>query len=305
MARSAEAGGCAFRAPPARRHGTTRRLQSERAPGSQERSLAESSWSAACSSRVCPPFSWPRSPWLDTAWPRGPARRDQQLNALAHSALENTLLVAHLSNAAAFTMELSLSEKHSSTEEIFQRLQSFKSCYLDPHLKALASTLGEKISTTTRWCKRMATNACREQRRERARYVQATQKVTAQGHTCATAPDATRFSGRDWQCSPIASVDSQLWAWMVFRRSCKNFLLLTSRPSSSASFVHLRQRPETSVGWCSDFSRERGPAEPRITLQICTYNPLTASTRQGYRLEEILFNLQTNDVIFLTGTKRP
>ena len=53
------------------------------------------------------------------------------------------------------------------------------------------------------------------------------------------------------------------------------------------------------------FSRERGPAEPRRMLQICTYNPLTASTRQGCRLEEILFTLQTNHVIFLTGTKRP
>ena len=40
-------------------------------------------------------------------------------------------------------------------------------------------------------------------------------------------------------------------------------------------------------------------------LRICTYNPLTASTRQGCRLEEILFTLQTNHVIFLTATKRP
>ena len=32
---------------------------------------------------------------------------------------------------------------------------------------------------------------------------------------------------------------------------------------------------------------------------------LTASTRQGCRLEESLFTLQTNHVIFLTGTKRP
>ena len=40
-------------------------------------------------------------------------------------------------------------------------------------------------------------------------------------------------------------------------------------------------------------------------LQICTYNTLSASTRQGCRLEEILFTLQTNHVIFLTGTKRP
>ena len=40
-------------------------------------------------------------------------------------------------------------------------------------------------------------------------------------------------------------------------------------------------------------------------LQICTYNPLSASTGQGCRLEEILFTLQTNHVMFLTGTKRP
>ena len=33
--------------------------------------------------------------------------------------------------------------------------------------------------------------------------------------------------------------------------------------------------------------------------------PLTASARQGCRLEEILLTLQTNHVIFLTGTKRP
>ena len=67
----------------------------------------------------------------------------------------------------------------------------------------------------------------------------------------------------------------------------------------------LRQRPHSLVGWCSDVSRERGPAEPRNMLQICTYNPLTASTWHGCRLEEILFTLQTNHVIFLTGTKRP
>ena len=36
-----------------------------------------------------------------------------------------------------------------------------------------------------------------------------------------------------------------------------------------------------------------------------TYNPLTASVRQGCRLEEILLTLQANHVIFLTGTKRP
>ena len=67
----------------------------------------------------------------------------------------------------------------------------------------------------------------------------------------------------------------------------------------------LRRRPHSFVGWCFGVSRERGPAEPRNMLQICTYNPLTASTRQGCRLEEILFALQTNHVIFLTGTKRP
>ena len=33
---------------------------------------------------------------------------------------------------------------------------------------------------------------------------------------------------------------------------------------------------------------------PRSMLQICTYNPLTASTRQGCRLEEILVTLQAN-----------
>ena len=49
----------------------------------------------------------------------------------------------------------------------------------------------------------MATNACREQRQEGARYVQATPKVAAQEHTWASALDATRLSGRDWQCSSI------------------------------------------------------------------------------------------------------
>ena len=110
-------------------------------------------------------------------------------------------------------------EKHSSTWEILQRLQSCKSYFLGPHVKALASSLGKNVYDTTRWCKplklRMATNACPKQRRERARYVQGTQEVTARGHTWATAPDATRFSGRDWHCSTIVSVDPQLWAWMV------------------------------------------------------------------------------------------
>ena len=40
-------------------------------------------------------------------------------------------------------------------------------------------------------------------------------------------------------------------------------------------------------------------------LQICTYNPLAASARQGCRLEEVLLTLLASHVIFLTGTKRP
>ena len=46
-------------------------------------------------------------------------------------------------------------------------------------------------------------------------YVHVTQEVVARGRTWATTPDATRFSGRDRQCSPIVSVDAQLWAWVV------------------------------------------------------------------------------------------
>ena len=65
-------------------------------------------------------------------------------------------------------MELSLSEKHRSIQEILQRLQSCKSYFLDPHMKALASSLGKNVYDTTRWCKalklRMATNASWEQR---------------------------------------------------------------------------------------------------------------------------------------------
>ena len=56
----------------------------------------------------------------------------------------------------------------------------------------------------------------------------------------------------------------------------------------------LRQRPQVI-----------GADVPRSMLQICTYNPLPASARQGCRLEEILLTLQTNHVIFLIGTKRP
>ena len=74
---------------------------------------------------------------------------------------------------------------------------------------------------------------------------------------------------------------------------------------SNVAHWFLRQRPRSFVGWCSDVSRERGPAEPCNMLQICTYDQLTASTRQGCRLKEILLTLQTNHVIFLTGTKRP
>ena len=68
--------------------------------------------------------------------------------------------------------------------------------------------------------------------------------------------------------------------------------------SCSQNVAHwfLRQRHHTSVGWCSDVS---------CMFQICTYNPLTASTLKGCKLEEILFTLQTNHVIFLTGTERP
>ena len=74
---------------------------------------------------------------------------------------------------------------------------------------------------------------------------------------------------------------------------------------SNVAHWFLRQRPHSFVGWCFYVSRELGPAEPRNMLQICTYNPLTASTRQGCRLEEILFTLQTNHMILLTGAERP
>ena len=83
------------------------------------------------------------------------------------------------------------------------------------------------------------------------------------------------------------------------------YVLFQSLFFSNVAHWFLRQRPRLFVGWCFDVSRERGPADPRNMLQICTYNPLTASPRQGCRLEEILFTLQTNHVIFLTRTKRP
>ena len=111
---------------------------------------------------------WPVSPWLEITWPRVPARREHLLQALLHLTEVNAALVVHVLNAVSFTMELSLSEKHSSTMEIPQRLQSCKSYFLDPHMKALASSLGKDVYDTTRWYKalklRMATNACREQR---------------------------------------------------------------------------------------------------------------------------------------------
>ena len=124
-------------------------------------------------------------PWLKTTWPCVPVWREQLLKALLHVAEVNAMLVVHVLNAVSFTMELSLSEKHSSTQEILQRLQSCKSYILDLYMKALASSLGKNVYDTTRWCKelklRMATNACREQRRERGRYVRTTREVVARG----------------------------------------------------------------------------------------------------------------------------
>ena len=161
----------------------------------------------------------PQSPRLEIARSRVPARRQQLLQALLQLAEVNAILVVHVLNAISFTMELSLSRSTAVPGEISTALAVMQVLFSGPHVKALASSLGKNVYDTTRWCKplklRMATNACPKQRRERARYVQGTQEVTARGHTWATAPDATRFSGRDWHCSTIVSVDPQLWAWMV------------------------------------------------------------------------------------------
>ena len=63
------------------------------------------------------------------------------------------------------------------------------------------------------------------------------------------------------------------------------YLIHNPQASFFSNVAHwfVRQRPHSFVGWCFDVSRERGPAEPRNMLQICTYNPLSASTRQGCR----------------------
>ena len=48
-------------------------------------------------------------------------------------------------------------------------------------------------------------------------------------------------------------------------------------------------KANTIVRCCFVAETRGGPANvPRSMFQICSYNPLTASTRQGYRLEEIL-----------------
>ena len=129
--------------------------------------------------------------------------------------MQNTMPCAHLFDAVAFTMEVSLAQKNSSGKDFLERLQSFKCHYLDPRMKTLAATLGRNVHQTSRWCQnlklRTVVGAWREQRRRRPRHVKVARLRGIRGRTVQMRLDSWAVTGDAFQ----VAVDKQLWAWMV------------------------------------------------------------------------------------------
>ena len=61
---------------------------------------------------------------------------------------------------------------------------------------------------------RLASNAHREQRRERAKYYLMLRKTAERVTTFASSLDGSRFSAREYQLGPVAYVDCQRYGWL-------------------------------------------------------------------------------------------
>ena len=163
-------------------------------------------------------------PALGAAWGSGGAHC-----GWPHSEVELTLAASGMSSASAAAevfrglasvIDLKVAASHSTSTEMLKRiLDQQGSFYVDPHVKEFVHKLGRNSFRTSKFCKalrlRVAGDAHRAQVQERSKYWMATRKLMTGGITYATSVDATRFSGRDWQCGPICNVSEGKFAWMA------------------------------------------------------------------------------------------
>ena len=131
----------------------------------------------------------------------------------------NEELTVDLLRGVAVALEHHIAATHETSQDIVAKLVDSKAFNIDPDVKALTNKLGRSGFRTASLCKslnlRVAGNAHREQTLERTKYWLATRRAMSTGTTWATSIDATRFSGKDWQCGPICNSSSQVYAWMA------------------------------------------------------------------------------------------
>ena len=110
-------------------------------------------------------------------------------------------------------------------------------------------------------------------------------------------------AGHGWKCDDVD---------LIGLGSAGDILLAGSRdrPSFAQRFlaIVLRQRPVTTVRWCSDCSRERGPAEPRSTFSRSRRRrepdrrrAILQAQAQSYVLKRLLWHRPRDVVAGATG----
>ena len=108
--------------------------------------------------------------------------------------------------------------KHQQESAVIAKIVHQQGHLIDPDIKEMMHKIGRNSYRTSHFCKalrlRIAGNAFRMQLAERTKYWLALRESMAGCSTVATSVDATRLSGRDWQCGPICNVTGQQYAWM-------------------------------------------------------------------------------------------
>ena len=109
--------------------------------------------------------------------------------------------------------------RHSQPSDIIAKILRQSRFFIDPDVKSMMYKVGRSGFRTSKLCKslqlRLAGNAYRQQTLDRTKYWLALREEMTSGCTFASSVDATRFSGKDWQCGPICNVGSQKFGWMA------------------------------------------------------------------------------------------
>ena len=140
-------------------------------------------------------------------------------------------IAVELLRALSGVLEHAVVKKHTSSSDILSMVKQQNGFFIDPDVKAMMHKIGRSSFRTSKLCKslqlRVAGNAHRQQAEALTKYWLAIRECFAQPTTVAMSVDATRFSGRDWQCGPICNVESQQFAWMppvvLCEETCTHF----------------------------------------------------------------------------------